>query len=753
MNFLNELNFKKKLYLLLFLPFLMSVAFIMEEVTQNTVTYNNAKLTKNMTQLTVKISNFVHETQKERGATAGFLGSKGKKFVEELPKQRVETNKKKSDLLNFLKEYDMSTLPQEFQNDILDATKMIGDIDTIRSQVDQLSIDAKSAIGFYSSLNALLLKDIVLIGKYTKDPDLKNDITAYSSFLLAKERAGIERAVGANTYARGSFADGLKNKFITLISEQKTYLSIFKSYANDKVLSAFDKAMSDPSIQKVTNMEKILLNTPSGESYGVDALTWFKTITQKINQYKKVDDFQSKYILNVVDNILSHSLYSLVLSIVIGFLVLSLLAALTLKITHQIDRRFSKFQDGLSYFISYIQRKESELKPIKLEGSDEFATMAELLNKQMDSIEELIEKDKKVVLEIDEVMKEVSKGFFDSSIKSSAGTQEVEKLKENINKMIADTKKKFNHLTLILSKYSDKEFDYQLDEQKKEELNGDFGKVLNSINSLGENISELFSIIYKTGDKLNNNIHALTDYYNQLNDSVSVQYSELNNTNTVLKEAGNITEKTMDSIKEISGISEDLTDTSKNGLNLTVKTKTATQEISEKINAIAEAIEIIDQISFQTNILSLNAAVEAATAGDAGKGFAVVAQEVRNLATKSADAAKDIKALVEVATNKAIEGMDIVNEMAVGYKELQNKINKAKDVVEKVNSMSDEQSKGFEKVDSSIKKLDDTSKKGKEVSDSIKSLIDDISSFSDKLLGVASSAKFNKKEVKEELIA
>ncbi|MCT7608932.1 methyl-accepting chemotaxis protein, partial [Aliarcobacter butzleri] len=87
-----------------------------------------------------------------------------------------------------------------------------------------------------------------------------------------------------------------------------------------------------------------------------------------------------------------------------------------------------------------------------------------------------------------------------------------------------------------------------------------------------------------------------------------------------------------------------------------------------------DSISVIDQIAFQTNILSLNAAVEAATAGEAGKGFAVVAQEVRNLASRSAEAAKEIKAIVENATNKANQGKEIATNMIDGYKELNQNI-------------------------------------------------------------------------------
>ncbi|RXJ93420.1 chemotaxis protein, partial [Arcobacter sp. CECT 8989] len=112
---------------------------------------------------------------------------------------------------------------------------------------------------------------------------------------------------------------------------------------------------------------------------------------------------------------------------------------------------------------------------------------------------------------------------------------------------------------------------------------------------------------------------------------------------------------------------DDLNSSAKQGQNLAQKTTSAMEDITEQVTLINESISIIDQIAFQTNILSLNAAVEAATAGEAGKGFAVVAAEVRNLASRSAEAAKEIKDLVENATSKANEGKSISADMITGY--------------------------------------------------------------------------------------
>jgi methyl-accepting chemotaxis protein len=129
-------------------------------------------------------------------------------------------------------------------------------------------------------------------------------------------------------------------------------------------------------------------------------------------------------------------------------------------------------------------------------------------------------------------------------------------------------------------------------------------------------------------------------------------------------------------------------------------------EINIQVTLINDAISIIDQIAFQTNILSLNAAVEAATAGEAGRGFAVVAQEVRNLASRSAEAAKEIKTIVENATSKANQGKDIASHMIVGYKELNQNIQQTINLIQDIEMSSKEQLTGIEQINDAVTQLD-----------------------------------------------
>ncbi|WP_371317582.1 methyl-accepting chemotaxis protein [Aliarcobacter skirrowii] len=153
-------------------------------------------------------------------------------------------------------------------------------------------------------------------------------------------------------------------------------------------------------------------------------------------------------------------------------------------------------------------------------------------------------------------------------------------------------------------------------------------------------------------------------------------------------------------------LSKDVKESVVLGENLANKTALSMDEINSKVEAINEAIEVIDQIAFQTNILSLNAAVEAATAGEAGKGFAVVAGEVRNLANRSAEAAKEIKSLVENATSKTNEGKKISDDMIEGYNNLNRLIGETITIIQDVSIASNEQLKGIEQINDAVSNLD-----------------------------------------------
>jgi methyl-accepting chemotaxis protein len=128
--------------------------------------------------------------------------------------------------------------------------------------------------------------------------------------------------------------------------------------------------------------------------------------------------------------------------------------------------------------------------------------------------------------------------------------------------------------------------------------------------------------------------------------------------------------------------------------------------INESSRKISDIISVIDAIAFQTNILALNAAVEAARAGEQGRGFAVVAGEVRNLAQRSAQAAKEIKGLIGASVHRVEEGSRLVDQAGSTMQEVVNSIRKVSDIVRDISAASSEQSSGVAQVGAAITRMD-----------------------------------------------
>lgn len=215
---ISKLSIKQKLIAIMLIPLVIVILLAAKLAYDSYRSLENLKSLDKVVILSTKIGALVHETQKERGMTAGFIGSKGVKFKDDLPKQREEVNKQITFLNEFLSDFDKSKYSDDFVKNLNSGLEKLKDLQGVRNSVNSLNIAAPIAIAYYTDTNTLLLNTLGTIVKFSNSPNVTKELGSYMNFLLSKERTGIERAVGTNTFAQNKFTEGLKARFYTLYS-------------------------------------------------------------------------------------------------------------------------------------------------------------------------------------------------------------------------------------------------------------------------------------------------------------------------------------------------------------------------------------------------------------------------------------------------------------------------------------------------------------------------------------------------------
>ncbi|QOG11490.1 methyl-accepting chemotaxis protein [Arcobacter sp. FWKO B] len=414
---------------------------------------------------------------------------------------------------------------------------------------------------------------------------------------------------------------------------------------------------------------------------------------------------------------------------IFGFLFLTIQ-----KITNGINT----ISNGLNDFFSYLNKESSQAHTIELNTQDEFGEMAEKINTNIKKIEKHTKEDDAFVEDVSRFAKEMGAGNMLAKIDKDTTTPNLAELKKILSKMQYDLEHSIARSIPMLIEI--------LDKFKKQDFTARFpnayGKVAVSINELGDEMSRILKQNLIDGTTLDQSSDTLLAQVDTLSRSANAAAASLEETAAALEEITATVVSNSNNVVQMSSYSSQVSNSAKKGQDLARNTSTAMDDITNQVNLINEAITVIDQIAFQTNILSLNAAVEAATAGEAGKGFAVVAGEVRNLASRSAEAAKEIKAIVENATSKASHGKSISNEMIKGYEELLDNINKTTHTISEIATASKEQEAGITQINDAITSLDRQTQENASIAALVKEIATEADVISKKIVTEAVKKEF-----------
>jgi len=462
----------------------------------------------------------------------------------------------------------------------------------------------------------------------------------------------------------------------------------------------------------------------------------FSIINKELNNITKTAFIQNHKSYETALSNINNTLNTLY---IIVALAVGLLFVIIVIVTNSIKKPLSIFQDGLLEFFRYLNQESSNVKAIDLNSKDELGSMAKIINENIIKAKEGIEKDRSLVDSAISCASKAKQGLLNAKIEGESSNPALNELKDVINEMLALIKSNLDKSMNILSLYSNYDYREKIDIS---EMEGDFKDLSSGINSLGEALTTMLVENKDIGLLLSSNSENLSKNVETLSTAANNQAASLEETAAAVEE---VTSKMNTSSKDMIQMTSYAKEVSKSvgeGEDLASKTAASMDEINYQTNAIAEAITVIDQIAFQTNILSLNAAVEAATAGEAGKGFAVVAQEVRNLASRSAEAAKEIKDLVENATEKTNDGKNISSDMINGYERLNTNIQNTLSLINKISESSKEQFDSMAQINDTVNRLDQVTQQNAIASEEANKVGKEVNSIAEKIVLNTSDKKF-----------
>ena len=287
---LSRLSVRSKVFLILLVPLLALVYYASVDIQQRWQLQREMSIVAQSSTLIVSASDLVHELQKERGLTAGYLGSGGTAFVAELSEQRAATDVALSSYMQTVSETRDGEQLDELLLLLAPVDAELARIAELRTSVDEQSTSTGAAIGYYTAINRQLIGLTQSSSAYSSVGSIVGKTLSLASFQKIKESAGIERAVLSGAFSAGRFGPGMYERLVSLVASQEQYSGDFDRLGSEHARQVQQDVMKGAFIEETAAMRKLALDSGGGDAELVsDAAVWFEAQTKKINAMRQVE--------------------------------------------------------------------------------------------------------------------------------------------------------------------------------------------------------------------------------------------------------------------------------------------------------------------------------------------------------------------------------------------------------------------------------------------------------------------------------
>ncbi len=408
------------------------------------------------------------------------------------------------------------------------------------------------------------------------------------------------------------------------------------------------------------------------------------------------------------------------------------------------DKDIDTLIETVDSFYNYLNNQNGQLNIQRDVKNKKMKILEDKLFHLIDRYQEERVQNIKVFGEMMIVCEKLSDGYSDDRIVLKSNDSKINYISKTINNMCDRLDESLQNVTTILDEYENRNFLNKVD--KTVFRGGELYNVLNGLEFLHQGMVDRVSISFKNGLSLERASDNLKNEVGFLSTSTQNQAVAIEETAASVEEITNTIIENKNISLQMSQYGKEVTKAARLNLSLANETTSSMDEINVATEHVFNSVGVIAQIAFQTNILSLNAAVEAATAGEAGKGFAVVAQEVRNLASRSAEAAKEIEALMDQLKAQTTKGKVSADQMIEEYSKLNDNITKTFNLVDSVVTASSEQAIGIETINNSIQDIDKSIQINSSTADKVSHIAQEAHSMAHHLVKSNESILFEGKE-------